>query len=223
MSVLLPLVGVYSNPYRPLSRQNSSLPIVMISGESQRDHDSGSGRRSRVGSRRNSIVMSGPDAESWTRSCRLACVSWSPPQALELCVLHLLSLSAFIFSFLWCSSATLFNALMYMYVYSFPSSWLPLSILFLRHPSLHFSWHPAFRIFLGSCIFLCNTRLSTDSERPDIFFPFPFNLSHFPLSTLPLCMVLYGLLYTPTSGNNTLIRLILMLSIGSWFHLSPSH
>ena len=49
---------------RPLSRQNSTLPIVMISGESQRDHDSGSGRRSRVGSRRNSIVMSGPDAES---------------------------------------------------------------------------------------------------------------------------------------------------------------
>ena len=48
----------------PLSRQNSSLPIVMISGESQRDHDSGSGRRSRVGSRRNSIVMSGPDCES---------------------------------------------------------------------------------------------------------------------------------------------------------------
>ena len=47
-----------------LSRQNTSLPIVMISGESQRDHDSGSGRRSRVGSRRNSIVMSGPDAES---------------------------------------------------------------------------------------------------------------------------------------------------------------
>jgi hypothetical protein len=48
----------------PLGRQNSSLPIVMISGESQRDHDSGSGRRSRVGSRRNSIVMSGPDGES---------------------------------------------------------------------------------------------------------------------------------------------------------------
>ena len=48
----------------PLSRQNPSLPIVMISGESQRDHDSGSGRRSRVGSRRNSIVMSGPDGES---------------------------------------------------------------------------------------------------------------------------------------------------------------
>ena len=48
----------------PSSRQNSSLPIVMISGESQRDHDSGSGRRSRVGSRRNSIVMSGPDGES---------------------------------------------------------------------------------------------------------------------------------------------------------------
>lgn len=47
-----------------LSRQNSSLPIVKISGESQRDHDSGSGRRSRVGSRRNSIVMSGPDGES---------------------------------------------------------------------------------------------------------------------------------------------------------------
>ena len=45
-------------------RQNSSLPIVMISGESQRDHDSGSGRRSRVGSRRNSIVMSAPDGES---------------------------------------------------------------------------------------------------------------------------------------------------------------
>ena len=48
----------------PLGRQNSSLPIVMISGESQRDHDSGSGRRSRVGSRRNSIVMSCPDGES---------------------------------------------------------------------------------------------------------------------------------------------------------------
>ena len=48
----------------PLGRQNSSLPIVMISGESQRDHESGSGRRSRVGSRRNSIVMSGPDGES---------------------------------------------------------------------------------------------------------------------------------------------------------------
>ena len=48
----------------PLSRQNPSLPIVMISGESQRDHDSRSGRRSRVGSRRNSIVMSGPDGES---------------------------------------------------------------------------------------------------------------------------------------------------------------
>lgn len=48
----------------PSLRQSSSLPIVMISGESQRDHDSGSGRRSRVGSRRNSIVMSGPDGES---------------------------------------------------------------------------------------------------------------------------------------------------------------
>ena len=48
---------------RPSSRQNSSVPIVMISGESQRDHDSGSGRRSRVGSRRNSVVMSGPDAD----------------------------------------------------------------------------------------------------------------------------------------------------------------
>lgn len=48
----------------PSLRQNSSLPIVMISGEAQRDHDSGSGRRSRVGSRRNSIVMSGPDGES---------------------------------------------------------------------------------------------------------------------------------------------------------------
>ena len=47
---------------RPLSRQNSSLPIVNISGEPQRDHDSGAGRR--VGSRRNSIVMSGPDGES---------------------------------------------------------------------------------------------------------------------------------------------------------------
>ena len=41
---------------RPLSRQNSSLPIVI------REHDSGSGRR--AGSRRNSIVMSGPDGES---------------------------------------------------------------------------------------------------------------------------------------------------------------
>jgi hypothetical protein len=48
----------------PLSRQNSSLPIVMISGESPRDHDSGSGRRSRVGSPRNSIVMLGLDGES---------------------------------------------------------------------------------------------------------------------------------------------------------------
>ena len=48
----------------PSSRQNASLPTVIISGESQRDHDSGSGRRSRVGSRRNSIAMSGPDGES---------------------------------------------------------------------------------------------------------------------------------------------------------------
>ena len=47
---------------RPLSRQNSSLPMVMISGDSQRETISGSGRR--IGSRRNSIVMSGNDGES---------------------------------------------------------------------------------------------------------------------------------------------------------------
>ena len=50
---------------RPLSRQNSNLLTVKITGDSQRDHDSGgSGSSRRVGSRRNSIVMSGPDGES---------------------------------------------------------------------------------------------------------------------------------------------------------------
>lgn len=51
---------------RPLSRQNSSLSTVMITGDPQREHDSsggpGSGRR--VGSRRNSVVMLGADGES---------------------------------------------------------------------------------------------------------------------------------------------------------------
>ncbi|KAF8798758.1 hypothetical protein BYT27DRAFT_7218091 [Phlegmacium glaucopus] len=51
---------------RPLSRQNSSLSVVMVGGGPQREHDSSGGSASgrRVGSRRNSIVMSGPDGES---------------------------------------------------------------------------------------------------------------------------------------------------------------
>jgi len=51
---------------RPLSRQNSSLPMMKISGDSQREreHDSGLGSGRKAGSRRNSIVMSGPDGES---------------------------------------------------------------------------------------------------------------------------------------------------------------